>query len=221
MRQGRRVNSETDEDRWAEAQSLLDRTTTEPAEQRIRRWRRLMVLLIVGIVLLGLAFGVAAVAWFDGQGGGSDDGPLWREITGLVVSFVATVVLACAVVVQWRGNRRRMAWSSPLVALTRRQRKALWSEVRENGDVLPERLPLARHLAENVAGQRILVVLNCGILLLWTGQLISARSSWRLGLVVVYGAVTAVSLPWILRRERMARRFLADHPAPDDDGSVA
>ena len=150
-----------------------------------------MILLIAGIVVLGVALVAASVAWFDDASvGGSYDGPLWREITGLVVSFLATVVLACAVVVQWRGNRRRMAWRSPLVALTSGQRKALMRDVRENADVPPDRLPLARHVAETVAGQRILIVINLGILLIWTGQLIASPSWWRLGLVVLYGAVT-------------------------------
>jgi len=114
-----------------------------------------------------------------------------------------------------------MAWRSPLVALTSGQRKALMHGVRENDDVPPDRLPLARHLAETVAGQRILIVINLGILLIWTGQLIASPSWWRLGLVVLNGAVTAVSAPWILRNERRARRFLADHPAPGDDTSGA
>ena len=210
MRQGRRVHSETDEDRWAEAQSLLDRTPTESAQQRIRRWRRLMVLLIAGIVLLGLALAAAAAARFDdAPPGASDDGPLWREIAGLVVSFVAVVLLGWAVIVQWRGNRRRMAWRSPLVALTRRQRKELWAQVRDGADVPHARLPLARHLADNLAGQRVLIVLNLGLLLMWTGQLIAAPSSWRLGLVVAYGVITAASVWLVLRRERPARRFLA------------
>ena len=162
-----------------------------------------------------MAFATAALAWFDNApAGGSDDGPLWREIAGLVVSALAVVVLAGALVVQWRGNRRRMAWSSPLVALTRSQRKELWHQVRDDGDVPPERLPLARHLAESIAGQGVVLVLNLGVVLLWTGQLISAPSLWRLGLVAVYGTLTAASAPWILRKQRRARRFLADHPAP-------
>ena len=82
-------------------------------------------------------------------------------------------------------------------------------------------LPLARHLAETVAGQRILIVINLGILLIWTGQLIASPSAWRLGLVVLYAAVTRLTCPWILRNERRARRFLADHPAPGDDASGA
>lgn len=221
MRQGRRVNSAPDEDRWAEARSLLDRAPTEPAEQRIRRWQRQMALLIVGIVVLGLAFTAAAVAWFDDADvGGSTDAPPWRETGGLVVSAVAVVVLVWAVVVQWRGNRRRKAWRSPLVPLTRGQRKELWARVRDDDEVPPDRLPLARHLAESVAGQRILLVLGIGIVLMWTGQLIAAPSAWRLGLVVGYAAVNAVGLPWILRNERRARRLLADHPAPDDDSAA-
>jgi hypothetical protein len=44
-----------DEARWAEAQSILDRTPTESAERRMRRSRRLMVSIVVVVELVTMA----------------------------------------------------------------------------------------------------------------------------------------------------------------------
>jgi hypothetical protein len=223
LRQAAPVTTTEDENRWSEAQSILDRTPTESAEQRIARWRRLTMLLVVGFVLVSVALAVAVAAWFgdDVSGRGSDDGPLWRTVTGLVVTLAATVLCVVGVVTQWRANRRRAAWRSPLVALSRTQRKVLTDQVRGRAPVDPAHLPLARHLAETLASQRSVVVTNLALLLLFTGQLITSPSAWRWGTVIVFGLVSLAFLPLILRNERAARRFLAEHPAAEEDSSAA
>jgi hypothetical protein len=210
------MTSETDEDRWAEAQSLLDRTPTESAEQRVRRWRRLAILSVVAIAVLSLAVFAVLIAWTDDVPRGTDDVPLWQEIAGFAVQLIATVVLVRVFVLQWRANRRRMGWRSPLVALTRRQRRELLVQVKRGGSVPPERLPLARHLAETVAGQRVVIVLLLGLLLQAVGRLLASPSRWNMIYVPAFGAVILVSLPFVLRNIRRARRFLDAHPAPAD-----
>ncbi|WP_324276651.1 hypothetical protein [Blastococcus brunescens] len=147
LRQAAGVTS--DEDRWSEAQSLLDDLPTESAERRIRRSLRTRVLLVLVVVaLLGgpLGFGVAWLA--DGSGGGSTpaDVPQWQEIEGLAVAGAGLVVLFVGVVSQFRANRRMAAWRSPLAVLNKNQRNELLAVVRGREPLHRGRLPLARHL---------------------------------------------------------------------------
>jgi len=209
------MTADTDEDRWAEAQSLLDGVPTESADRRLPRARRLTLLIVAAVVVVSAALALVALAWFgDGlPDGGSDDGPLWRQVAGLVVSGLAVVVLAVVLVVQWRGNRRRRAWRSPLLVLSRRQRKDLLAQVRGRAEVVPERLPLARHLAETLVDQRIAVALYLGLLLLYSGQLLTLQTSWWTVLGVGYAVAGAVFLPNVVRNARRAQTFLDAHPA--------
>jgi hypothetical protein len=66
-----------------------------------------------------------------------------------------------------------------------------------------------------------MLVTQLALLLLVTGQLISSPSAWRLGTVVVFGLVTAAVSPLVVRNERAARRFLAEHPAAEQGASAA
>ena len=219
------MTAKPDEDRWVEAQSLLDGLPTESAHQRLRRARRLNLLIVAVVVVLSATLGLVALAWFgDGSfDGGSDDGPLWRQIAGLVISGLAVVVLVVVVVVQWRGNRRRRPWRSPLLVLSRRQRKGLLAEVRGRVAVVPEHLPLARYLAETLVDQRVSVALYLGLVLMYCGQVLTLHTSWWTAIAIAYTVLGAAFLPNVVRNARRAGRFLDEHPARDapTSGSLA
>ncbi|MGY2066704.1 hypothetical protein [Blastococcus sp. SYSU DS0619] len=207
-----------DETRWSEARSLLDDVPTESADRRARRSLRTRILIGLGVGLFvgaPLGIGVAWLADRSGDGATSAGAPLWQEITGLAVAGAGLLVLFGGVVAQFRANRRMRAWRSPLAVLTKAQRKELLAVVRGRGDLRPDRLPLARHLASNLLDQRALVYLLGGQAVLWVGLLIAFPSWLRAAAAVVLVALTVVGVPFMRRQERQARRFLAEHPEPD------
>ncbi len=206
----------SDEDRWSEARSLLEREPSGPAERRLRRGRRQRVLIVLAVSLvLGVPVGIASYRFTEGSSGASTaDVPTWQELAGLTLAGIGIVVLLVGLVAQLRANQGRSAWHSPLFVLTNKQRKELVRAVRGQATVAPDRLPLARHLASAMLQQRVFLTVYSGLTLLWTGQLIAAPSWWRAVLAGSTVVLFAVGVPLVLRQERQARRFLEQHPDP-------
>jgi hypothetical protein len=220
----RAVTPETvdDEARWAEAQSLLDRTPTESAEQRLRRWRQLRVLLVATGLLLGAAVAVVLAVLFNGTfEGHPTEVPTWQTVIGFSIAGAGLVLQVFGVVMLWRTNRRLRAWSSPLSALTRSQRKELLAQVRGRRPVQPARAPLARLLAEQLANQRTVMTANLGLGILFVGQWIADPTLWRMAIAVAFGATLVVGWPFVQREASRARRFLEEHPPATDSGTEA
>lgn len=211
-----------DEARWAEAQSILDRTPTESAELRLRRSRRNRWLLIVAFVLLGLAVAVLlALFVFDPLTEGNrseEDAPTWRAVTGFSLSGLGLLFMVVALVIQFRGLRRVRAWGSPLHVLTFRQRRELLAQVRGRGPDVQERIPLARHLAEVLLIQRLSLPVMAGLVVNFVGLWIVDQETYRLVFIVVLVAALVGSGLAFRRESRRARRYLAEHP---DDGPGA
>jgi hypothetical protein len=209
-------NSLTDDAaRWAEAQSILDRTPTGSAEARLRRARRNRWLLIVGFVLVSIAVGILVAALvIDPRPDLHEDVPVWRSVTGFTISGLALVFMATGLVIQYRRLWRARAWGSPMYVLTRRQRKELLRQVRGQEPVAPERIPLARHLAELLLLQGLALSVQAALMASFVGLWIADGRTYRL----VFIGIFAVVLPWagiVFRREhRRARRFLETHPDP-------
>lgn len=204
-----------DDTRWAEAQSVLDRRATESAQQRLAQRRRLLILAVVGGVVLGAAVSALLVVLLhEGIGRSTEhDVPVWQAVTGFVIAGAGLVVQGFAVVVQWRTNRRLQAWSSPLLVLSRAQRKELRAQVRGRAPVDADRLPLARHLAERLIAQRLAVGANLGLLVAFIGLWIAEPSWWRAVLALFLALATAAVAPFAERDARRARRFLEEHAA--------
>src|SRR5690349_2916998 len=115
-----RNSTADDEIRWAEAQSILDRTPTEFAAQRLRRSRRNRWLLVAALVLGGIAVAVLLALFVFDRGPRheqSDDVPTWRAIIGFTLSGLGLLFMVVALVVQFRGLRRARSWGSPLHVL--------------------------------------------------------------------------------------------------------
>jgi hypothetical protein len=207
------TSSADDEARWAEAQSILDRAPTRSAAERLRRARWNRWLLVAGAVLVSLALGVlVALFVLDPGPRREEEAPTWRVVVGFVLSGLALLFMVVALVVQFRALRRTRGWSSPLYVLTRRQRKQLLAGVRGQAPVVPERLPLARHLAELLLVQHLALPVQAGMMVNFVGLWIADRQPFRLVLVAVFGAALLVAGLLFRRENRRARRFLAAHP---------
>jgi hypothetical protein len=174
-----------------------------------------VLLFIAGMVLAGLTLGLVLVLVIGEGVDGGDGGPLWRDVLGLVVLGLATVVIVVGLVVQLRGNRRLHVWRNPLAPLTRAQRKELVAQVRGRGEHPAERLPLARYMAELLVHQRTAMTGQIGLLLLFAGQWIGSPSTWRVLLMAVFAVVVLVGMPFVRRDVVRARAFLEAHPAPE------
>ena len=206
-----------DEARWAEAQSLLDRRPTESAAQRLRRSRRNRWLLIAALVLVGLAAAVLLALFVLDDGTDrrrTEDVPTWQVVTGFAISGLGLLFMVVALVVQFRGLRRVRAWGSPLHVLTLRQRKELLRQVRGRGPDVPERVPLARHLAEVLLAQRLGLPVQAGLLVNFAGLWIVDRETVRLVLVAVFAVLLVVGGVLVQCESRRARRYLVEVPEP-------
>jgi hypothetical protein len=206
-----------DEARWAEAQSILDRAPTESAERRMRRSRRLMVLLVLGVVLATMALvSLLMVSVVDRGALEPDRDPAtWQRVLGLTLSTLGMVVALTAFVLQVRSHRRMGAWRNPLFPLESRQRKALLAQVRGRSAAVPARLPLARYLAQALSARRPLLLLNIGLLTSFIGQWLTLRTSFHLVLLGAMAVGVVITSVFFRRDSRLARRFLAEHPATD------
>ena len=125
------MSSRTDEDRWVEAQSLLDRVPTEAAEQRFRRRRRNVWLQVVAVLVAATAIALllAFVLIDRGTLGEHTDVPTWQAVVGFSLSGIGLVWAVVALVAQVRGTRRVGGYRSALFVLTRRQRRSCSSRL--------------------------------------------------------------------------------------------
>jgi MFS family permease len=210
----------TDEDRWAQAEELLHGAPGRVAEQRVRRRRLVVWLAIVGGIVAAGAVGLAVALVVHGPHHAErPDPPLWREVTGLCLSAAGLIVLIGALVSLWRAGQFGNAWRAPTTALTREQRRSLRRQVRGKAPLEPAHLALARDLATRLTvslhGNALLFL---GLSLGWVGQLVDRPTAGR---AAFYGALL---LLWLVglglgeRERRRAKRFLAAHPAPADEG---
>lgn len=203
--------TDTDEGRWAEAQSLLDRTSTESAARLRARERYDRRIATAALVLAGVAVVLALVLLaVDPPPDPGDDPPAWRAVTGFSVAGLGLVFMIFAPLARPFGSRSGLV--RPLGVLERRQRKELQEQVRRRAPVLVERLDLARREAEVMLDQRATLVVQTGLMVSFVGMWIADRSLPRTLLTVAMIAVIAVAAVHFRRDERLARRFLAEHP---------
>jgi hypothetical protein len=186
---------------------------------RIQRGRRRYLLLVMGTASVAAAVGAAV---FISLGGYESevwhrDAPEWAEVLGMVLLVVGVVIEIGALVYAYRTGRYRADRDSRLWAVARSRRRQLVRQVRRGGDVAPEDLPLMRHTAEQMAGQRWFAPFTVGLVILNGGQaLINFSLAW-LALSVVLAATCPVVLAQTLRDVRQGEAFLRAHPAPGED----
>ncbi|MGY1669534.1 hypothetical protein [Geodermatophilus sp. SYSU D00710] len=203
-----------DEQRWAQALALLDRLPTEAGEQRLRRWRRRRIWTLLALLLASVAVIVIVTVLLGGVSSPVSAVPRWQQIAGFSVASAGLVLQLTGVVAAVRSTRRVRAWNSPLAVLTAGQRKELAAAVRGRRSIAPDRLPLARLLAEQLLVSRTSVVANAGLEVLFIGQWIADPATWRAVIAVGYGVLLAIVWPFLRRDIRAAQRFLLAHPTP-------
>ena len=81
--------------------------------------------------------------------------------------------------------------------------------------MVPERIRLARHSAEELLGLRGPLVIQTGVLVIFLGLWIADRSPIRTVLTLLFVAVFAAAAVQAYRDAGRPRRFLVQHPTPD------
>jgi protein-S-isoprenylcysteine O-methyltransferase Ste14 len=199
-----------DEARWAEAREALAHGPREAMRRRLRRQRIVAASLAAVIVIVGLL----PLLWIErAEEPARTSIPDWRRWAGLVLLIAALAVIGLGMFWLLRAFRGR--WTSPLSALTRRQNRELVAMVWGTRPAEPAKVGLARHVAEVMLLRRPLVALLSGGGLVWVALILLDPSWWRLVLLVLLIALYARALLILRRNEQRARRFLAEHPAPD------
>lgn len=212
-----------EERRWAEAMTILEAGGDTDAQRRARNHRLLVIAtVLVVLTVIAATLGVLAVRHSFGHPGQQhhrQHGARWREIMGLILS---TAGLAVEVVgfVRWRRSGGwATAWRTPLLPLTRRQRRDLLRQVRGQQPPDPDRLPLLRDLARRVRdndqgffGPQALV--TAGTCLLLAGNAVRSTSLWLVLLGVPSVAPYPVAVAAARRASRRASTFLSQHPEP-------
>jgi hypothetical protein len=215
-----------DDARWAEAARLAERPDTPLPPDQLRRRRRVMWTLLGVVLVACLGAGLLAYLLSDGGGGdgggGGSDVADWREVLSLVVAGVGLLTMLAGAVSAWRaGVWRTWRTTQPESALTRAQVKELSAEVRGRAPVPPDRLGLARHLAQRLARQRALLPFWSGLVLVQAARFIDAEDLGDLLLPAVSVGCFVLLLVLLIRQSGHGRAFLRRHPAPSGDGAAA
>jgi hypothetical protein len=211
------VTERTDTERWADAESIVDGDPSEFALFEIRRFRRRMRYLIWSlgaflVVVVAAGVVVVLVGGHSGhQAAAPTRTPLWQEIAGLCLNGLGVVVLVVGLVGYFRSGVPQAAWRSPALVLTRAQRRGLSAQIRGRTPVQPERVRVARYVADLAAGpnvRRFLTFLFTGLILELIGQLVSRPTTGRLVYTGTFLVVYVVLVGVIARRWRQIQGFL-------------
>ncbi|GAB3075116.1 hypothetical protein GCM10027186_33860 [Micromonospora schwarzwaldensis] len=184
--------------------------------REIRRGRRRVRLLVVGVVLafalvsflVGLLAEGFAATWLE-----RGDPPAWLEVTGGILAVLGLAVEVVALIRMFRGSSHRAGQESPLWAVSWRRRRELARAVRRNVVASPEDLPWLRTTAAQIVRQRRLLPLFGGLLTMNLGQALLSLAPIWLALIGITGVMFGIACWWILRDARRAEAFLRAHPA--------
>ena len=207
-----------DEARWAEAESMLAGTTSAEAQRRGRRLRNRLLLIVLGAFVLSIALGflVALIFGSHHHQHRSADSTSWLHVAGLVASSCGLIVEIVALVKMVRSRQRGSAWRSPMLVLTRRQRRSLVQQIRGKRPVDPARLALTRYVAERWEGQSPQIFLVfVGAAMIGVGNVLITPNGFHYGLAVYLAVLLVLMFVLWERQRRQARRFLEEHPAPE------
>jgi protein-S-isoprenylcysteine O-methyltransferase Ste14 len=186
--------------------------------RRIQRARRRFLLVVMVTAGAVAAVAVAAFAWLGGYESDVWDGepPWWAAVLGVTLAVVGLIVQIGALVWVVRSGRYRANRDSRLWGLSLSHRRKLVRQVRRGGDA-PEDLPLLRHTAEQMAGQRWFIALIGGLALMNSGSALMLWSWAWLAFSTAIVSMVAIALALTLRDARRGEAFLRAHPAPGRD----
>ena len=212
--------SQDEEERWARALAVLDSTPPEPAHRQAARERYDRRAARVAVVLAGTALALALIRFaVDPSLDDGEDAPTWRVVTGSCLGVAGGVLMLAGPLARPYGSQRGLR--RPLASLSSVQRKVLQRQVRGRVPVERGWLPLARLQARVLLENRGPVLRQTGLTVCFVGFWTAHHDVPRtiLTLLMVVGLALAVVV--LRREERFARRFLAQHPAPDAVGGPA
>ena len=187
---------------------------TEWAQQKMRRLRRLILAIPIGAAVLGGVIGglVGTAASRRGHQAYHADPTGWHVGVGLGLSAVGLVTVLTGVVLLWRSTGWQPIWRTPMVVLTRRQRRQLSKEVRGRSAAHPRHGRIAQYLARRIVDQRGLVPLLVGAMIMFLGLLLATPSLWRLIYTLVILLTETAAAVSVIRVRRQARNFLEQEP---------
>jgi hypothetical protein len=191
--------------RWLDAEAVLHGQLTPTAQRRSRRSRIIRITVIIAAPILGFALALlwAKSGWELPSAGEAPD-TSGLEVAGLVLVVCGFVMVILGLVWQIRSRQFIPAWRSPLVNLSRKDRKELIRLIRRGEVPSAGREELARYLATRMKGQypHLLRLAGAGVLL-YSGQALidgNAIYTWAIAVLVALFLVTAVNMVRDLRR---------------------
>lgn len=212
--------------RWLDAQSVLHRQPTSEARARQRRSRNVRILLIIAVPII--AIGLGSLWNLSGHrlppAGTFAPGPILRAI-GWVLVAMGPVLWIIGLVGMIRARQFRAAWRSPLINLTRKDRKLLTTMIRHDQDAPPEQEQLAVYLANRMARQYPFLLLFGGLVAMDSGQGFIQDDPFLVWTTPVLLVLFAAAAVLVVRDVRRASRWLASHndqsppPSPADDSA--
>ena len=132
---------------------------------------------------------------------------------GLVLEVVGLVLIV-------RSGAFRSNLRSPLLPLTRAQRRGLLRQVLGRRPTEPATLDLGRDLARRLAAQiPALPLIFAGLALTGAGRMAGHPTAVRITIETVGIVLLLTAAAFGVRQGRSARRFLAEHPADEGAGS--
>ena len=197
--------------RWQDAQSVLDGRPSPGAERRRRRQRTLRVGLIIAASVVAGLIGVLVEVFTGGRLPDADftTPPLVNDLGWvLLIGGLGLEIVGVAWMV--RTGRWGRAWRTPLVNLTRADRKQLLQLIRRGDPVRAGREPVASYLAFRLTEQFPSLLIMGGLVVLETGSALQGNATgvWLLPvllILLIYAAIMTI------RDTRRARRWLDRH----------
>jgi hypothetical protein len=190
-------------------QDVPQREPLTPAARRSRNFR-ITILVVVPVLSFSLAW------WWVASGrrfpsGDDFTGEPGLDVVGFVLIAAGAAMMTVGLVLTIRKGRFKPAWRSPLVNLSRSDRKELIRLIRR-GDVPPRgRETVARQMAIQMKRQQQHVIGSGGVVLLTSGNALLERFTVLLWLALGTFVVLVVTGGMMTRDAHLATQWLARH----------
>lgn len=213
------VRGDSSEQRWARAHRIA---AGEPDPQVRRAFRVRLGLVLVAMTIIGVTAGVSLAAITH---------PHHRPvrhiqhhptevmlIAGFISLGLGAVLVVTGLIHRLRGPRRqrrqRGALSSPMLALTIRERRQLQRQINGKEPADTAVLDISREVATRIQNLQPSPVLFLGAALCFIGNALLNPSSARYVMGGVYAVMGLLLLPVSRIQQRRAARFLSLNPLP-------
>lgn len=204
---------------WLMATEQGQRGADGVTRQRVRRARRQMWALVVGVplVLVAACFALFA-SGVSLPGLSSGEPPAWREGLGFAISAVGFAIAGVGIYRMIRGGIYSARNRAEMTSFTREQRREAVRLVRQGEPAPQDAMPAATATARSLARQHRALPLYVGIALNGLGTALRfANPGWLTLMALGLIALIVVAIPFISRDARMAQRWLDAQPQQTAD----